>query len=406
METLGYFSEQIASALEAFGYDTYCIDYERLYESLEGVRRFAVRGETALLTFNFIGLGDEEIFREETGGFLWEAYDMKYLNILVDHPFYYHARLVQVLPRMTLFCVDREHAAYVKRFYPGIPVKFLPLAGNMRDGEALLSGGNERDGEALLSGESLRTGKILPPAGATYKTRVYDLVFTANYVPPAQLERQICLLDEEYRSFYRGILEDLILDPAQSVDAVMERHIRRELGDISDCDLRSALGGMVLIDLYARTYFRGEVVRTLAEQGVRVDVFGAGWEMLSCGKPENIIRHGGQVTSAVCVEAVRNARLSLNLMPWFKDGAHDRIFTAMLQRTVCVTDDSRYLRGEFADGEGLVYFSLKERERLPELVKTLLHDAAELEEIAEKGFRKARAGHTWRERAAELAKEL
>ncbi len=383
METLGYFSEQIASALEASGYDTYCIDYERLYESLEGVRRFAVRGETAFLTFNFIGLGDEEIFREETGRFLWEAYDMKYLNILVDHPLYYHARLVQVLPRMTLFCVDREHVAYVKRFYPGIPVKFLPLAGNMRRGETLLSGESGQMGEAL-----------------------YDLVFTANYVPPAQLERQICLLDEEYRSFYRGILEDLILDPAQSVDAVMERHIRRELGDISDCDLRSALGGMVLIDLYARTYFRGEVVRVLAEQGVRVDVFGAGWEMLSCGKPENIIRHGGQVTSAVCVEAVRNARLSLNLMPWFKDGAHDRIFTAMLQRTVCVTDDSRYLRGEFADGEGLVYFSLKERERLPELVKTLLHDAAELEEIAEKGFRKARAGHTWRERAAELAKEL
>ena len=383
VETLGYFSEQIASALEASGYDTYCIDYERLYESLEGVRRFAVRGETALFTFNFIGLGDEEIFREETGRFLWEAYDMKYLNILVDHPLYYHARLVQVLPRMTLFCVDREHVAYVKRFYPGIPVKFLPLAGNMRRGETLLSGESGQMGEAL-----------------------YDLVFTANYVPPAQLERQICLLDEEYRSFYRGILEDLILDPAQSVDAVMERHIRRELGDVSDCDLRSALGGMVLIDLYARTYFRGEVVRTLAEQGVRVDVFGAGWEMLSCGKPENIIRHGGQVTSAVCVEAVRNARLSLNLMPWFKDGAHDRIFTAMLQRTVCVTDDSRYLRGEFADGEGLVYFSLKEREHLPGLVKTLLHDAQELEKIAQKGFRKAHAGHTWRERAAELAKEL
>ena len=383
METLGYFSEQIASALEASGYDTYCIDYERLYESLEGVRRFAVRGETALLTFNFIGLGDEEIFREETGRFLWEAYDMKYLNILVDHPLYYHARLVQVLPRMTLFCVDREHVAYVKRFYQGIPVKFLPLAGNMRRGETLLSGESGQMREAL-----------------------YDLVFTANYVPPAQLERQICLLDEEYRSFYRGILEDLILDPAQSVDAVMERHIRREIGDVSDRDLCAALGGMVLVDLYARTYFRGEVVRTLAEQGVRVDVFGAGWEMLSCGKPENIIRHGGQVTSAVCVEAVRNARLSLNLMPWFKDGAHDRIFTAMLQRTVCVTDDSRYLRGEFADGEGLVYFSLKEREHLPGLVKTLLHDAAELEKIAQKGFRKAHAGHTWRERAAELAKEL
>ena len=80
---------------------------------------------------------------------------------------------------------------------------------------------------------------------------------------------------------------------------------------------------------------------------------------LSCKKPQNIVRHGGQVTSERCVEAVQNARLSLNLMPWFKDGAHDRIFTAMLQQTVALTDDSRYLRGAVCGRQGAEIFFLK-----------------------------------------------
>ena len=112
----GIFPSRLASALLQRGYDCYFIDYDRLYESLNGLDGFAVRGQSALITFNFIGLGDEEIFRDEAGRFVWDAYEMEYLNILVDHPFYYHARLVYPLPRMKLFCVDREHVSYVERF--------------------------------------------------------------------------------------------------------------------------------------------------------------------------------------------------------------------------------------------------------------------------------------------------
>ena len=150
----------------------------------------------------------------------------------------------------------------------------------------------------------------------------------------------------------------------------------------------------------------GRLVRTLAEYGLKVDVFGAGWEELSCKKPQNIVRHGGQVTSERCVEAVQNARLSLNLMPWFKDGAHDRIFTAMLQQTVALTDDSRYLREQFADGRELKYFSLREIEALPEIVSALLRDTQALEEMAVRGRKKALTSHTWEQRALALEREL
>ena len=180
VETLGYFSEQLASALLQRGYDCYFIDYDRLYESLNGLDGFAVRGQSALITFNFIGLGDEEIFRDEAGRFVWDAYEMEYLNILVDHPFYYHARLVYPLPRMKLFCVDREHVSYVERFYPQQSVSFLPLAGNGR----LTFGAKEA---------------VIP-----YEQRAYDVVFTANYVPLAPLAQKISMQEPELPDILSG----------------------------------------------------------------------------------------------------------------------------------------------------------------------------------------------------------
>lgn len=89
-------------------------------------------------------------------------------------------------------------------------------------------------------------------------------------------------------------------------------------------------------------------------------------------------------------------------MPWFKDGAHDRIFTAMLQKSVALTDDSKYLREEFKDGEDIVYFSLEERKYLPDIVHRLLRDEENAMRIAGNGYRQAYEKHTWRVRAYEL----
>lgn len=384
VETLGYFSEQIALELQEQGLEIYFVDYDELYESVEGLTQFITKGDTAIVTFNFIGYSGEDVFLQESGGTIWEGYGMLTLNILVDHPLYYHSKLEQAPEGMTIFCLDREHVQYIKRFYPGIKVKFLPTAGNI-----LLEQGWDYEEQLIPYGE-----------------RKYDVVFTANYVPLENLYCRFDEMDAEYAAFYRGILEDLIANPTQSVDVVMERHIKNELQAVSDADMRGAMAGMVLIDLCARSYYRGEIIRELADNGIKVHVFGADWERLSCKKPENIIQNGSQVSSGECVGAVRNAKIALNVMPWFKDGVHDRIFTAMLQKTVALTDDSKYLREEFTDGEDIVYFSLEEREHLPDIIRMLLRDEENAMRIAENGYRQARAKHTWRVRAQELLREF
>ena len=125
---------------------------------------------------------------------------------------------------------------------------------------------------------------------------------------------------------------------------------------------------------------------------------------MPCRKPQNLICSGGQVSPADCVRAVGEARLALNILPWFKDGAHDRIFTAMLQRTAVISDPSRYLEEQFTDGEDIAFFSPEHIGKLPEQIDRLLADEARLLRIAERGYQKAVRLHTW-ERRVELVQE-
>lgn len=108
VETLGYFSEQIARELERNGYETCFIDYERMYESMDVMLHFLDREETALVTFNFIGLRGEAVFQTESGRSIWQEENLPILNILVDHPLYYHSCLKEAGERMPgILCGQR-----------------------------------------------------------------------------------------------------------------------------------------------------------------------------------------------------------------------------------------------------------------------------------------------------------
>lgn len=95
-------------------------------------------------------------------------------------------------------------------------------------------------------------------------------------------------------------------------------------------------------------------------------------------------------------------KISLNVMPWFKDGAHDRIFNTMLNGAVCLTDSSIYLDGILHDNEDCAIYSLEQMEKLPEIVSSLLADHDLMQRIADGGDRLALAGHTWAHRARVL----
>lgn len=88
-------------------------------------------------------------------------------------------------------------------------------------------------------------------------------------------------------------------------------------------------------------------------------------------------------------------------MPWFRDGAHDRIFNSILNGALCVTDHSIYL-DEIFTGDEVGFFDIGKLEELPDMVKELLADENRMQQMADEARKKVEKDHTWAARAAAL----
>ena len=384
VETLEYFSYQMGKTFVETGYQVFYYDLKNETQSARTLRKFIRVGETALVTFNFEGLEKEPGVYKPGIGYIWDEYQIPCYNIAVDHPYYYHDRLADLPKRYHHISIDKYQEAYFREFYPEFHHEgFLPLAGT-----ALSDNENQTD-----------------VAGKRKVIRHMDIVMTGNYTPPSFCEPHINWINEEYAAFYRGIIEDLIQNPNQTVEEAELRHCEREMGKTPYDEIRIAMHRMIFIDLYVRNYWRGEVVKTLVDAGFVVDVFGKGWDELECEKPENLRIHP-QISSEECLQQLKQAKISLNVMPWFKDGAHDRVFNSILNGAVCVSDKSKYMCEELADGEGVCYYDLTDLAGLPQNMQDLLQDDHKMQEILEKGVEKVRKYHTWDARAKQIIKWL
>ena len=60
VETLTYFSHEMAASFRKMGYQIFFFDIQAEYADTKRLSRFLKSGETAVITFNFIGLSGEE----------------------------------------------------------------------------------------------------------------------------------------------------------------------------------------------------------------------------------------------------------------------------------------------------------------------------------------------------------
>ena len=124
------------------------------------------------------------------------------------------------------------------------------------------------------------------------------------------------------------------------------------------------------IDSYATSFYREQAVRCLVENGIKVTVFGGGWDRCSWAEHPNFI-YGGKILAPQVLELMNHSKIVLNTMTWYKNGIHDRIINGMLAVM----------------------------QELPEMTSALLQKPEYMEEIAETGYRYAKKHHTFKQRA-------
>ena len=93
-------------------------------------------------------------------------------------------------------------------------------------------------------------------------------------------------------------------------------------------------------------YIREKIIKTLIESGIKVDVFGDSWKKSPYADNKNLIIHD-DIDFEKGLDIMAQSRISLNVMSWHKGGMTERIANAMLNYSVCVTDETSYINSAF-----------------------------------------------------------
>ena len=333
---------------------------------------FRSKGLNTVITFNNRG------FRMQLGNgtSLWNEWQVPCYNLLVDHPMYYFDSLDQAPANGILVCADRNHAAYARRFYPTLgQTFFLPTAG-----------------------EELHPDTRKKPI----TNRTIGVLFIGSYKYHAEYS---------YDTLDESVMDYLIQHPSETVERAIEICLTSEnkiesatpntTSSISDGELKTVIQEHRFIETNLSSLYRIEIMRQLVEAGITLTVYGNGWEQTDLyGNPHFICRPPVSFEEGLAL--MEESKIVLNQMSWFKDGASERIFNAMLQGAVCLTDDSIYLREILTNGQDVVFYDLSELEKLSSIVVELLQHPDIMQGIADNGYQLAKSNHTWKHRAEQL----
>lgn len=374
VESFNFFTDQLRYHLEKKGCQVFVLDLQRLsagsegvYEDVDRFERFLSEKVDGVICFDGLGTREEELIA------IWDEHGAVVVDIFMDPPLRFHPVLEKHSKNYHLFCCDREHVEYVKRYFgKEVPsVGFMSHVGVMPEGDT----------------------RTIP-----YRERKYDILFCGTYYSPeAKFEEMGKTFPKDSAAYklYERTYENLKADSSLSVWKGM-LFTRDQLGwDIPNHVLKAMLWGAEPMDWAIRMYDRGRVITALAKSGMNIHLLGRGWENHPTAGMANVHRIADRIPYGDTLAYMGDARINLNIMPGFKEGTHDRIFNTLLRRSVPLTDSSAWIDEHFVDGKDIRLYDLKHLERLPDIAGRLLEDEALAETIIENGYEKVAGTWTW-----------
>jgi spore maturation protein CgeB len=369
-ESKRHFTRKLAEAMNRKGIETHIID--AMENTLNANAMASLRRYGPDLTCSF-----NSLLPASDNQFLWDILQIPHLAILVD-PAIYSIHLTRS-PYSILSCVDRDDCDEVRN-YQFDNVFFWPHA---VEKELNADEGRERPYEVVFLGscydyESLR---------ASWRQRNPELI---NKV-----------LDDAI---------DLVFgDTKITLAHALVQAWNASKADPAGIDFTSLF---YYLDNYTRGKDRVELIRSI--KSARVHVFGdrstdnavgiLGWPQYLASQ-SNVVVHPS-VPFGQALQILKQSKICLNSMPFFKNGSHERIFIGLACGSVPVTSESRYFREVFREGEELLFYSMRDRAPVDGVIQSLLKDEKRRAEIAHKGREKVMANHTWDVRVDQLLEAL
>lgn len=409
IDSLDAFAKELGAGFEKEGCDVLLVDVNNLHyfqdDLFNRIDDYAACEDTIVIFFNSIGMLMDGI----DGGNYWNRSGVICFDILADPPFFYHSAIESDIENVTFICVDQEQSDYINRYYGKESdyykrngrvrmSLYMPLAGVVSDTYMERDLQNNRNKDDVDRGISYDFDITAIEA---FNNRKYDVIFTGSIRDYEDIDTQIYNLDDSLQDMWDIVLGYICEDTSLTI----ERAIRKCMSDYSLRLMDEHVHQIILLfkkmDSVIRAMHRQRVITAIADGGIKIDVFGDGWDFLKNKliHPENLCIHEC-VSYEESVNIAAQAKISVNVMPWFKTGFHDRIATAMLNGCVSVTDSSSYIDDNYTDGENIVIYKLDNLSELAGNIRTLLENKNNITyRLAMAGKKKAVQADTWHERA-------
>ncbi|MDE6906497.1 MAG: DUF4422 domain-containing protein [Lachnospiraceae bacterium] len=388
-ETLDLFTEELNHAFVQLGYETLKLDVRNLHDDWARLAQFIKEPVIAAITFNSLGFNMELV----EGQNIWEQLNIPCINILVEHPCCYHGALLKAPFNAVVLCADQNHMKYVGMNYPNISVTgFLPNAGCIQ----------------ITPYKNMEERKI-------------DVLFAGDLFVPENEKTQISLFTHPVinaKKMSKEILQDLLENPSYTTEEIVLKWLGGHDVHLTGEDFCLLMADIHDMEKTAVSCFCEQVLKSLVDSGVKITVYGKGWEKCDWINHPNLTYEGAMPAKKV-LEEMNDAKIILNILRWFKDGTQSSVFDGMLAGAAVVTDTSKYMVENFreieklSDGSGystadaeIVFFELDKIQELEEKVKYLLGHLKEAQRIAEHGYQRAKKQHTWDVRAREIEEAL
>lgn len=368
-ESKRHFTEKLAEAVVRQGAEAKIIDVNESKIHQRVIGEIVEYGPDFTLSFNsFTPLPD--------GRFLWDLTEIPHLSILLD-PSLYSVHLINS-PYSIVSCVD-QFDCYGLSTQDFDRVFFFPHA---VERELFDREEGEREYDVVFLGSCYDYEAMKASWRREFSEEISSLIERASDIVLKEVE--VPLQEALVRALRTVQL------PEEGVDFLK----------IFEC-----------IDKYSRGLDRVELIRSIKSAKVHIfgelfedDRFGAkGWRDF-LGDRKNVLFHN-PVAYEESLKILLKSKICLNSSPFFKGGAHERIFAGLAAGALVITGENHYLSDIFCEGKELLFYRPCERERVDELVNRYLQAEEARREAVALGREKVRRAHTFDSRAA-LLKEV
>lgn len=332
--------------------------------------------------------------------YILNNFDIPVWHYILDHPLYHYKALKVQLNNYNVICLDTFHAKLIRESFPHIrEVKVIPLSAD----EYSISN---------ISKKYCQDNMADTNSDSSYNTlsyhkcskRAVKLLFTSTYTDPVKVallynksglniqNNNINHKDINDNSTKNTLIKDIdndyLLNTLLNNPSFTQEKAVQYLRSLNILDNSSStiqyLHNNFLIDVYLQCIIREEIVSTIIKNRIPITIYGHGWDAFvdKCDIliPEytKYLDIRKEVTYNRLPAIYSNARLSLNQMPWFKGGMHDRIPLALMNGCLSLTDASTYLTDvlNIGENEGVYTYSLENIEAVPDIIMDILNNTA------------------------------